>query len=506
MASVATITARPVVALTAHRPSKATSASLTPAPPASLRTTAPRRAGAVSTHAPALSRSRSSQLAAVAAESNDLLTSAERLDSAGNEALRFLTPETARAVAAEYGSPAYVYDMATLRTQANAALAFPHPFGLTVRYAMKSAPNAAILRLFHSMGLHIDASSGFEVRRAMAAGFAPEQISLSTQELPDFFMELLGQGVKLNACSLQQLERFGAAFPGAEVGLRVNPGLGSGGTGRTNVGGPTSSFGIWHELLPQAKEIVAKHGLKVVRIHTHIGSGSDPTVWQRVANLNMDTVRQFPDVTTLNMGGGYKVARMSTEKNTDLQVIGKPAKEALEKFAEETGRKLHLEIEPGTFLLANACSVVCTVQDMTSTGAEGHTFLKLDAGMTDVLRPSIYGAQHPLVVVKGEGNTATGVGSYVVVGHCCESGDILTPGPDDPEMVTERSLTTAEVGDLLVIEAAGAYCSSMSTKNYNSFPEIPEIMLDTNGGLHCIRKRQTPQQILENELPLPDTL
>jgi diaminopimelate decarboxylase len=125
------------------------------------------------------------------------LTSAERLDSAGNEALRFLTPETARAVAAEYGSPAYVYDMATLRTQANAALAFPHPFGLTVRYAMKSAPNAAILRLFHSMGLHIDASSGFEVRRAMAAGFAPEQISLSTQELPDFFMELLGQ-VRVN--------------------------------------------------------------------------------------------------------------------------------------------------------------------------------------------------------------------------------------------------------------------------------------------------------------------
>lgn len=113
--------------------------------------------------------------------------------------------------------------------------------------------------------------------------------------------------MKLNACSLLQLEKFGQAFPGGEVGLRVNPGLGSGGTGRTNVGGPSSSFGIWHELLPQAKEIVAKYNLKVIRIHTHIGSGSDPEVWQRVARLNMDTVRQFPDVTTLNMGGGYKV-------------------------------------------------------------------------------------------------------------------------------------------------------------------------------------------------------
>ena len=88
-------------------------------------------------------------------------------------------------------------------------------------------------------------------------------MSLSSQELPDFFPELIRAGVKLNACSLHQLEAYGAAFPGGEVGLRFNPGLGSGGTGKTNVGGPDSSFGIWHELLPQAQAIVAKHKLKV---------------------------------------------------------------------------------------------------------------------------------------------------------------------------------------------------------------------------------------------------
>jgi len=402
------------------------------------------------------------------------------------------------------GTPAYVYDMATMQEYAAKALAFPNSYGLTVRFAMKACPNVAVLKLFHSMGLHVDASSGFEVRRAIASGFEPSKISLSSQELPSFFEELIGQGVKLNACSLSQLERYGRSFPGGEVGLRVNPGLGSGGTGRTNVGGPSSSFGIWHELLPEAREIIARHSLKVVRIHTHIGSGSDPVVWQRVAKLNMDTVRQFPDVTVLNMGGGYKVARMSNEKSTDLQVIGTPAKEALEEFAAETGRKLHLEIEPGTFLVANACSVVTTVQDMTTTGAKGHTFLKLDAGMTDVLRPSLYGAQHPLVVVKGEGNSAEGTSSYVVVGHCCESGDILTPGPDDPEAVTERRLRTAEIGDVLVVEGSGAYCSSMSAKNYNSFPEAAEVMRDTSGNFHVIRKRQTMEQMLENELPLPD--
>jgi diaminopimelate decarboxylase len=80
---------------------------------------------------------------------------------------------------------------------------------------------------------------------------------------------------------LHQLDAFGAAFPGGSIGLRFNPGLGSGGTGKTNVGGPDSSFGIWHELLPQAQALVAKHKLKVLRIHTHIGSGSDAAIWQK---------------------------------------------------------------------------------------------------------------------------------------------------------------------------------------------------------------------------------
>ena len=85
-----------------------------------------------------------------------------------------------------------------------------------------------------------------------------------------------------------------------------------------------------------------------MRIHTHIGSGSDPAVWQHVAHMSLDIVRQFPDVTTLNLGGGYKVGRMSYEKTTDLQEIGEPVCEAFEKLFEETGRKIHLEIEPGT--------------------------------------------------------------------------------------------------------------------------------------------------------------
>jgi len=416
------------------------------------------------------------------------------------ETLRFLKPEECAMVREKFGTPAYVYDRATLAKQAEDAKAFPNAYGLTVRYAMKASPNKAILKTFKQRGLCVDASSGYECERAMRAGFDANEISLSTQELPSFFGDLIKRGVKLNACSLSQLERYGAAFPGGEVGVRFNPGLGSGGTGKTNVGGPSSSFGIWYESLPKVKEIVAKYNLKVVRIHTHIGSGSDPAVWQKVSGMSLDLCREFPSVTTLNLGGGYKVARMAYEKSTDLQVVGAPVKQAFETFAKETGRKLKLEIEPGTFLLANSCAVVTTVQDKVVTGTpEGHTFLKLDMGMTEVLRPSLYGSQHPLVSVTAGGALPTKKAHYVVVGHCCESGDLLTPAPNEPETISERAMGEVNIGDLVVIEGSGAYCAGMSSKNYNSFPEAPEIMRLENGSFALIRQIQTLDQILVNE-------
>jgi len=417
------------------------------------------------------------------------------------EKLRFLTPELAEAVASKFGTPTYVYDMGTLTASAKQALAFPNAFGLTVRYAMKASPNAAILKLFNSLGLHVDASSGYEIQRAMRAGVPALHISLSSQELPPDFDKYVAQGVQINACSVSQLERFGQKCPGGKVGLRFNPGVGSGGTGKTNVGGPSSAFGIWHELLPEVKAVVAKHNLEVVRIHTHIGSGSDPAVWQNVATLSLNLVREFPKVVTLNLGGGYKVGRMSYEASTDLLKIGAPVQKKFEDFAQETGRKLHLEVEPGTFLVANAGALVCAIQDKTSTSA--HTFLKLDAGMTEVLRPSLYGAQHPLIVIPKDKARAGQTASYVVVGHCCESGDLLTPAPGEADTIAERKLTSAEIGDLVVVEGSGAYCAGMSTKNYNSFPEAPEVMHAPGGTFHLIRQRQTLEQALQNELDLP---
>ncbi len=416
------------------------------------------------------------------------------------EPLRLLTSAQAFAVAETIGTPAYVYGEDALRAAARAVKAFPNAFGLTARFAMKASPNAAILQIFHQEGLHFDCSSGYEAARALRAGIPASHLSLSSQEFPANFAELHRAGMGFNACSLAQLRRFGELFPGGSCGLRFNPGLGSGGTNRTNVGGPASSFGIWHELQGEAIAIAKEFNLNIFRIHTHIGSGSDPAVWQKVAGMNFELVRRFPSVTHLNLGGGFKVGRMSHEKSTDLQLVGAPVRQAFEEFAKETGRKLHLEIEPGTFLLANQAVIVSTIRDLVETGASGYRFLKVDTGMTEVLRPSLYGAQHPLAVVSRQPSGQTK--PYIVVGHCCESGDILTPAPGQPEELAPRELAEAAIGDLLVIGGAGAYCAGMAAKNYNSFPESPEVLLRSDGALALIRARQPAEQVTQNERPV----
>ena len=379
---------------------------------------------------------------------------------------------------------------------------------------MKAAPTLGILQTFRAKGIKIDASSVYEVHRAMNAGFAPSDISLSTQELGNGWEEVVQKGVKLNCCSVSQLTKFCEKFKGSGVpcGIRVNPGVGSGGFSsdttsfsKTNVGGPSSSFGIWHGKVTDGtvEKIVSENDITVERVHTHIGSGSDPEIWKSVAVKSLEFAEAFPTVRTLNLGGGYKVGRNPGEKSTDLKEIGEPVMEAFKDFKSKTGREISLEIEPGTYLVANAGALVSKVQDIVETS--DYKFLKLDSGMTDVLRPSLYGAIHPLTVLPGSGkqeDVGQETEEVVVVGHCCESGDLMTPLEGQPESLGTRVLRKAEVDDFAVIDGSGAYCSGMSTKNYNSFPEASEVMVDKDGKATLIRKRQSLDQICQNEVSL----
>lgn len=408
----------------------------------------------------------------------------------------FLTPERAAEVRERFGTPCYVYDRTLLEAAARHALAFPAPYGFTLRYAMKANPSLGVLTVFRDLGLHIDASSDFEVERALHAGFAPRHIQLTSQVPSPRLAEFVRRGVLYNACSLHQLEQFGRQVPGGTVSVRINPGLGSGSTKRTNTGGPTSSFGIWHAYLHDATAVAARHGVRITRLHTHIGSGTDPEVWKRVTRMTLDIARELPEVTVVNLGGGFKVGRMPDEPSADLHDIGQHVRRELEAFRAREGRALHLEIEPGTFLVARAGAIVATCIDVVDTGREGYLFAKLDTGMPEITRPSLYGAQHPIDVLA-TGRTETEV---VFVGPCCESGDILTPAPGDPEALAPRRVSRPAIGDLVVVGGAGAYCAAMATINYNSYPQAPEVMLESDGTLRLLRRRQRLEQLWMNEV------
>ncbi len=423
----------------------------------------------------------------------------------------FLADDTVRAIQSRFGTPVHVYDMATLVQAAGRALSMPAPFGLTVRYAMKACPNGAILRIFDEMGLHVDASSGFEVYRAREAGIDLARVQLTAQELPDDLAALVDAGMQFNATSLHQMRQFGDLFPGGELSIRLNPGLGSGHSRRTNVGGPASSFGIWHEQLGQVFEIQRAYDLRITRLHSHIGSGADAAVWQRCAQMTLRLAHQLPEVHTVNLGGGFKVARAPGEVETDLHAVGEAIGEQLRRFREEdaAGRALHLEIEPGTYLVAHAGAIVSTVIDVKDTGRDGYRFVVVDSGMTDTLRPTLYGAVHGLRLVRsGErddgDNSEGGERNFVVVGHCCESGDVLTPAPGDPERLEPRRLQEPCVGDALVVEDTGAYGAAMSATHYNSFPQSAELMQTPDGSLHVIRRRQSWQEMVAAEQALPE--
>ncbi len=383
----------------------------------------------------------------------------------------FLIDEQVRQLVREHGTPLYVYSRTKIIEQCRTMLNIPAPYGLTVRYAMKANPNADILRLVREHGLKLDASSGFEVTEAMEAGFLPSEILLTTQQLPKNLKELVELGVEFDASSLHQLKTYGELFPGTEVSLRINPGFGSGFSSHVLVGGPTSSFGIWHEYVPEVQQLLKQYNLKVKRMLTHIGSGADPNAWLEAARKSLELIKHFPDATVLDIGGGFKAARMDDERGVDMDEVGHVLERELTEFARATGRQLGLEVEPGMFIVANSALLVARVGDIVDTGAGGYRFIKLDTGMNDLIRPAMYGAQHPIAVLSGTGEEE----EYVVVGHNCESADIFTTVPGNPHEIQPRRLKQAHIGDIVLIGGVGGYGPRFSVTGYNSFPSAVEI-------------------------------
>ncbi len=407
--------------------------------------------------------------------------------------------------AAYYGTPFYLYDEAILHKKIQDVLNMPNAYGLTVSYAMKANSNKALLQLITSYGIELDTSSLNEARRAHLAGVSYDKMMLTTQEVPlaqdrEDLQEMMKQGLEYNVCSLQQLHLIAdfASTNQITLSMRVHPGKGSGETKARNTGSKYSCFGVHLTDVEETVDYAKSKGVLFDQVHVHIGSGGDPEAWRENIDRELSFVEEFfPDVKTVNFGGGFKEARMPDEDAADIEDLGSYAKQRFEEFYGKTGRKLKMEIEPGTFLMANAGFLVTKVIDKKHTGPNGFEFLVLDGGMEANVRPVMYGSAHPFYVISKYGellssdfhtDPAVLLPEINVAGKCCESGDMQNL--DVTGNIVPRRMADPEIGDFVVIGGAGAYCSSMTPFNYNSHTQIPEVLLRENEKMDLIRQRQ----------------
>ena len=410
-----------------------------------------------------------------------------------------------RNVARRFGTPTFVYDAATIERKIDDLKAFD-----VVRYAQKACSNIAILDLMRRKGVVLDAVSAGEIHRALKAGFQPHAAAGAPHPIVytadifdrDALEMVLKHDIHVNCGSPDMLEQYGARKPGANVTLRINPGFGHGHSQKTNTGGEQSKHGIWHEQLDDCLRIADRHGLSVTGLHLHIGSGTDMEHLSQVCGamekLAADVGRTL---TTISAGGGLPTIYQEGDTYVDVAAYYKLWDASRKRLEAQFGHKLALELEPGRYLVAESGYLVAEIRAIKKMGK--NTFYLLDAGFNNLARPILYGSHHPMSIVPGPLDEVGTIAvderpkaDVIVGGPLCESGDIFTQA--EGGYVCTRSLPTAQVGELLVIECAGAYGFAMGS-NYNSKPYAAEVLL-RNGQAHLIRARQTPDDLIRGEV------
>ena len=404
-------------------------------------------------------------------------------------------------IVSKFGTPTYVYDMAVIEERVRDLAAFD-----VVRYAQKACSNIGILNRLKGLGVVVDAVSVGEVKRALAAGFDPHSTPHGIVYTADVFdREALAlvkeQGLHVNCGSPDMIEQLGNAVPGSSVTLRINPGFGHGHSQKTNTGGPQSKHGIWHEDVVNCLRQADLHNVAVTGLHMHIGSGTDLEHLSQVCNaLETIALKVGRTLTTISAGGGLPVPYRDGQTYVDLDQYFSLWDATRKRLESAFGHPLSLEIEPGRYLVAESGFLIAEIRAVKAMGE--NTFYLLDAGFNDLARPILYGAYHPISISHRNGRVNQQMVEVVVGGPLCESGDIFTQ--EEGGFVAKRSLPAASVGDFLILEVAGAYGFVMAS-NYNGRYRVPEVLLE-NGKMHCIRTRETFEDLIRGEVIPPAKL
>ena len=402
-----------------------------------------------------------------------------------------------RDLAKQFGTPVYVYSLSILRK----AIAEIQPLAPVVRFAMKACSNTRILQEMLKSGIKIDAVSIPEIQRALKAGYASEDICLSSDVFfnSDEAEFCLKNNIFCSCGSLGMLEEYGETRKRLGLGsdgvsIRINPGEVAGHSRKTNTGGPYSKHGIWYENLDEAKAIAQKYDLKIIGAHTHIGSGGDMEHLSRITGKLVDFAKQFPDLQIVNFGGGLPYEYDPDKPQVDISSYQPILKERTQELEKYFGRPITCEIEPGRRFVAGCGFLIGEVRSLNHTFDDNKKrldYVLTNVGFCHLLRPMAYGSYHPIWFAGDGLGKETDV---IVAGPVCESGDVLTQKDEEP---VPRRLPLPKRGSLIVIGGAGAYGHVMSS-NYNSQPLIPEVMVESNQ-VTLIRRRQTLKDVIQEE-------
>lgn len=396
-------------------------------------------------------------------------------------------------IAAEVGTPVYVYSRATLErhfTVFRDALALAGVVDPLIAYAVKANSNVAVLKVLGDLGAGADTVSEGEIRRALAAGIPGERIVFSgvgkTRREIAFALSV---GVaEINVESEPELDLIAqvAAEMGvkAKVAFRVNPDVAAGGHAKIATGKSENKFGV---SFAEAARLYANasnnSSLRPVGVACHIGSQITDLEPMRAAFTKMrGLVEQL-------LGEGLSVERLDLGGGLGVPYFNSPEPPSPAEFAAMVGEvtqglPVTLAFEPGRVIAANAGVLVSEVVHVHER-PEGRKFLVIDAAMNDLIRPAMYDAFHDIRPVIQRGGEAV----YDVVGPVCETGDTFT---------RDRALPPFTTGDLVAFMSAGAYGAAMASE-YNTRPLVPEVLVDGDR-YAVIRKRPTYDEILARDV------
>ncbi len=387
----------------------------------------------------------------------------------------------------KYGSPLYVYDTAIIERQyKRMASAFDVP-DLKINYACKANTNINILQFLQKQGAGLDAVSVQEVELGLRAGYRPDTIMYTPNSVDIAEVsEVIKKGVRINIDNISMLEQLGHEHPEVPVGIRINPHIMAGGNTKISTGHIDSKFGISIHQLPHILKVVEATGIKIEGLHMHTGSDIlDANSFLLAADILLNTTVHFPDLDYVDYGSGFKVPYKKDDIETDIEEVGARISERFNQFIKDYGKTVSLIFEPGKFLVSEAGYFLMKVNVVKPTPST--VFLGVDSGLNHMIRPMFYNSYHRIENISRPSGKPR---IYSVVGYICETD---TFGDN-------RKIAEAMEGDILCLFNAGAYAFAMSS-NYNSRFRPAEVMV-YHGKPHLIRKRETLDDILRNQVEL----